>query len=103
MSDILWAAAALGFGLMIGGIGGYHMGLKRANEAIWNTVQERSGNTIIAPYVRKAVINECIVTLGQVKPNGSADFNDGFRAAADVLRSIDPRINGAFRRRVSER
>jgi hypothetical protein len=59
MSEFWWALSMLTVGGIGGGIIGYHAGLKRSSEALWEVCEDMAKS---AP-VREATIEECINEL----------------------------------------
>jgi hypothetical protein len=86
---------------------GYHVGLKRASEAIWEACVDTANN--VTPPLRQAIIDECIEAVVAIRPvmgqSGSLppdEFNRiqwvlcGVDDAIDALRRMDKRGAGHY-------
>lgn len=112
MMDMLLIGSLLGLAGIAGGwFWGYHSGLKRASEAIWEGCQEQAKVISSLPPVpeREKTIKECIATVLAIRPSepypGTVSMEDQNRAmwhrlgvddAIDALRRMDKRGGGHY-------
>ena len=87
MNEFWWALALLITGGFAGMIIGYHIGLKRSSEAIWEACQDIATGNAPNP-AREMAIQECIEAVGAIRPMQQSDRVAGVDEALEALRRM---------------